>query len=193
MTFKLPVDAVCKKAHQHMYFKCKLWSFNVDKSLWKCIIPVLLNQSCHPPLSARTGHRPSETETFCRVSSKLSAKSQAKPWMTFLKYTRLGLRWRPSQSWLILAPPSNEFKLLPSGRWYNQTNRLKNSSFPAAVGLLNNSVWFLYCTYCLSLSQSHVLHCWLYNKLPLWDNKDILDPWWTWCGNKIVCVTKNKM
>ena len=70
-----------------------------------------------------------------------------------------------------------------------QDNGHMNSSDPASIGLKNDSIWISICIYCLiffivfvffSLFLVTVVwlscdYCWLFNKLPLGDNKDTLN------------------
>lgn len=144
MCFESQVDAVCKKAHQHMHFLRKLRSFNVDtvfmEMFYSCFIESVLTFSfiCwHGSLSIKQKNR---MQGIVKVCSKIVGTLLNDLYDLYkvrsLKKARAILADHSHPLW-------DEFMLLPSGRRYSlprcRTNRLKRSFIPTAITIVNNT------------------------------------------------------
>lgn len=124
LCFEPHVDAVCKKAHQRMYFYWKLCGFNVNitflKMFYSRFIESILNFAfvCwHGSLSVQQKNRPQDIIKIC---SKIAGRS--------LNDLHVSYKTRSAQKTkAILADP--EFVLLPRGCSYKlplcRTDRFK--------------------------------------------------------------------
>ena len=143
LCFESHVDAVCKKAHQRMYFLRKLRSFNVDtvfmKMFYSCFIESVLTFTfiCwHGSLSIKEKNR---MQGIVKVCSK-SAGTPLDGVHDLHKARSL------KKARAILADSSHplwgEFMLLPSGRRYSlprcRTKRFKRSFIPAVIPIVNS-------------------------------------------------------
>ena len=143
LSFEPHDDAVCKKAHQRMYFYRKLRSFNVDttfmKMFYSCFIESVLTfcfVCWHGALSVKQKNR---LQAIIKVCSKI-AGTQLSNLNDLYKVRSL----RKAHS--IMAdsthPLYSEFSLMPSGRRYRlppcRTNRWKKSFMPVAISLVND-------------------------------------------------------
>lgn len=144
LCFDFHVDAVCKKAHQRMYFYRKLQSFNVDstfmKMFYSCFIESVLTFSFICWYGLLTIKNKSRLRGIVRVCSKIAG-------LNLNDLTELHILRTLGKARSLLSdqshPLAGQFVLLPSGRRYIlprcRTNRLKNSFVPVAIGLLNKS------------------------------------------------------
>ncbi len=142
LTFETHVDAVCKKAHQHMFYLQKLCSFKVDRTFMKmfysCCIESVITFSfvCwYGSLNVKNRNRQQGIVKVCGkiVGTTLNDLNDLYKARTLKKAE------------LIMNDPShplqNVFKLLLSTRRYYlplcRTNIFKNYVIPAAIRFLN--------------------------------------------------------
>ena len=142
LRFESQVDAVCKKAHQLMYFYRKLRNFNLDttfmKMFYSCFIESILTFSfiCwHGSLLEKGKNRLNDVVKVCSKIAGIALNDLSEVYR--VRCVR--------KAKAIIADPSHplcqEFLLLPSGRRYNvpwcNTNTFKKSMIPRAISLLN--------------------------------------------------------
>ena len=145
LTFESQVDAICKKAHQRMYFYRKLSSFKVDNTFmrmfYSCFIESVLTFAFITWYGMLTLKNRNRLQGITKVCSRIAGT-------TLNDLTMLYQRQTLKKAQSVLDDQSHplhaEFRLLPSGRRYCvpkcRTNRMRNSLVPAAIVLLNNSL-----------------------------------------------------
>ncbi|KAI5086940.1 gastrula zinc finger protein XlCGF28.1-like, partial [Silurus meridionalis] len=142
LTFGAHVDAVCKKAHQRMYFLRKLYGFNVDstfmKMFYSCFIESVITFTfvCwYGSLNLKNRNR---LQGIVKVCGKIVCTNLLDLNSVYKARTlrKAGLILRDSSH-----PLQTLFMLLPSSRRYLlplcRTNRFKNYFVPVAIGFLN--------------------------------------------------------
>ena len=138
LRFESQVDAVCKKAHQRMYFLRKLRNFNLDtvfmKMFYSCFIESILTFSfiCwYGSLLEKQKNRLTAVVKVCRKIAGTALNDLSEVYKVRCVKKAKAIIADPSH------PLCQEFLMLNSGRRYNvprcKTNRFKKSMIPRAI------------------------------------------------------------